>query len=147
MVTRTYVIVKFCSNGCDGSECPDTPAGKGHALQIRAYLVSLGVECDDEVTQRDHFGWEFSFFCEGSWFNLLLQSWESDQWLLILEPCWYIWHLSFWLGNDRSREAASMTLHSALHSEHALSHIRWFSKQEFERGDLVGHSAPIDSRQ
>ena len=117
----------------DDDGIPLKPAGENVANAIRNGLTNRGIRCS-EILQRSFYGWEFDYDVDGTSFICVVQGYEDDQWLLICEPRQNVWRKLFMRKDDDKLRQGSTTLHGALTSDSRFSNVRWYDREQFEKG-------------
>ena len=125
----------------DADGIPLKPAGESVTSVIRAVLMERGICCSD-ILQRSFYGWEFDYDVEGNTFLCVVQAYEGEQWLVICEPRRSVWRKLFAQKGDDMLAAGSTTVHDVLASGTRFSNVRWYDREQFEKGGGMGSVAP-----
>lgn len=114
-----------------------TPAGRvlsgvlTRLLEIRGFKVN-------EWTQHEFYGWQVTVELDSKEYWILLQG--GKPWLLIIEMRPGL------LGWLQKREVAFKqvltAIDSALKTDERVMNVSWFTREEYEKGSLVGRLTP-----
>lgn len=123
----------------DSRENIISPAGRNVAAAIAAQLSMMGCACS-EPTQHSFYGWSFNVTRDRERFWLLLQG--RDPWLLICEPRRTILQRMFRVRDDDTFDSLLLTLYAALKADDRITHLRWYSREDYEtnRSDVASES-------
>jgi hypothetical protein len=110
-----------------------TPGGRAVITWISQSLRTNSLECS-EVTQKSFYGWQCQVYCDGMKSQLVIQAGCTSMWLLICEPLPSPWRGLFGGTNSTSQQKILFALDSILKIDSRVSHIQWFSREEYEGG-------------
>ena len=131
MAVRSFMMFESASSRPASAAEEDAPAGRELALLLAGGLEPRGLQIQEPVDQHDSYGWYFVAVAGEQAVWCMLQ--RSDEWLLITKPETPL--LKRLLGR-KTNEEAHRRVCEALHATAAspdISHIRWFSRADFEQ--------------
>ena len=117
------------------------PGGCVVATAIHNLLTDHSIRCT-EVTQRDYYGWEFSFYVDEQPFLCVIQEYEAGQWLLICESRVPFWRRVLKSNAPNGETTGPATVHERIVHDSRFSQIRWYHREQFEKGDCEGDPNP-----
>ena len=117
------------------------PGGCAIATAIHDLLTDRSIRCTG-VTQRDYYGWEFSFCVDEQPFRCVIQEYEGGQWLLICESSVPFWRHALKRNTRKCETTGPATVHARIVRDSRFSQIRWFRRDQFEKGDREGDPNP-----
>ncbi len=117
------------------------PGGRAVTEALHDALVAIGSHCTP-VVQHSFYGWKFDIECKGTRFTYIVQSFENDQWLLICNPRIRALRRLFSQPSDDIIAPGSTTMHTVLTSNNCFSNVRWYNREQFEKGGGTGAATP-----
>ena len=126
--TYAFVWAEFPDDMVDDGEDILVPGGRNVVECLCAAIREMGYETE-AFWQKDDYGWEAAFICNGIPIWLLLQG-GPERWILIVDR-----GMSLFAGRARKagalREGLSV-INAAMESEPRIKKVQWMTRDEFD---------------